>query len=514
MVPVEPMGEVDLVDDVMAPEHDPTPEPEDPPIDDSDDDSTEDPPEEETIFPAPIADDVEIPQGDGVDWTNIEMYPLPTVHHPTLHPGMLSPLPYTDDDEDDEMDVQTYEAHDISFSDPDSPLPPPTTIHVVIHDWIVAQLNAEITAASTHIVELRHALTVERAIRLGCPGDFKAASPSIVRREIDGIELRTRVQIWMTAMGGYIPVVDAELMLARAMRRVLRFTELHKASNTGRGPNREGCDDEKMKLNDMHEIYHRVMKDGCITQSGKYGEILKLGSEFMELLVAHEKALSVIDPIEAGLVSKDMNINVDMKIKNNRSSEETRDVHYDKPGEDINFLKGQLVQELLYRNNIFSGVIEMSGNKAYVAQTPWIQSGTIEENSTGGFIAVARYASATHLTPSILSRGVGWQVQITEKSNGDVFKIHFLQSRNVDGQSSNHVLEVGEEDLDYNEYDEEEYVEEEADDTHQGGNPMNEFMELLRENLNQHPIPPHPHIAQQTVTTSFREFKSLKPPEF
>ncbi|KAL8089090.1 hypothetical protein AgCh_038745 [Apium graveolens] len=39
---------------------------------------------------------------------------------------------------------------------------------------------------------------------------------------------------------------------------VLRFIELHKASNTGRGPNREGCDDEKMKLNDRHEINHRV----------------------------------------------------------------------------------------------------------------------------------------------------------------------------------------------------------------------------------------------------------------
>lgn len=31
--------------------------------------------------------------------------------------------------------------------------------------------------------------------------------------------------------------------------------------------------------------------------------------------------------------------------------------------------------------------------------------------STGGFIAVARYASATPLPPSILSRGVGWQVK-------------------------------------------------------------------------------------------------------
>ncbi|KAJ0776321.1 putative xanthine/uracil/vitamin C permease [Helianthus annuus] len=29
--------------------------------------------------------------------------------------------------------------------------------------------------------------------------------------------------------------------------------------------------------------------------------------------------------------------------------------------------------------------------------------------STGGFIAVSRYASATHMPPSILSRGIGWQ---------------------------------------------------------------------------------------------------------
>ena len=74
--------------------------------------------------------------------------------------------------------------------------------------------------------------------------------------------------------------------------------------------------------------------------------------------------------------------------------------------------------------------------------------------------------------------------------------------------------EESEEDLDYNEYDEEEYIEEEAEDTHQGGNPMNEFIELLRANLNQQPIPPHPHATQQTAAAAFRAFKSLKPPEF
>ncbi|KAL8124014.1 hypothetical protein AgCh_011861 [Apium graveolens] len=43
-------------------------------------------------------------------------------------------------------------------------------------------------------------------------------------------------------------------------REVLRFIELHKASNTGRGPNREGCDDVKTKLNDRHEINPRVRR--------------------------------------------------------------------------------------------------------------------------------------------------------------------------------------------------------------------------------------------------------------
>ena len=63
---MEPMREVDPVDDVIVPEHDPTPEPEDPPIDDSDDDPTEDALEEETDLPVPIANGVEMTQGDGI----------------------------------------------------------------------------------------------------------------------------------------------------------------------------------------------------------------------------------------------------------------------------------------------------------------------------------------------------------------------------------------------------------------------------------------------------------------
>ncbi|KAL8104459.1 hypothetical protein AgCh_028614 [Apium graveolens] len=222
MVPVEPMGEVDHVDDVVAPEHDPTPEPEDPPIDDLDDDPTEDALEEETDLPVPIVDDVEMPQGGDLSWRDVKMYPLPTVRSPTPHPGMQSPFPYTDDDEEDGMDAQTYEAYDISSSDPASPLPPPVTIHVVVHDWIVAQLNTELNVASSRIIRLRQALTAERAIRLGYLGDFKADSPTIARIEIDGIELHPQVQMRMTEVGGYIPVVDAELIMMPPHRRGTR----------------------------------------------------------------------------------------------------------------------------------------------------------------------------------------------------------------------------------------------------------------------------------------------------
>ncbi|KAL2548677.1 Peptide exporter [Forsythia ovata] len=41
------------------------------------------------------------------------------------------------------------------------------------------------------------------------------------------------------------------------------------------------------------------MKDGRITQDGKYNDILKSGSDFMELVGAHKEALSALDSIEA-----------------------------------------------------------------------------------------------------------------------------------------------------------------------------------------------------------------------
>lgn len=46
------------------------------------------------------------------------------------------------------------------------------------------------------------------------------------------------------------------------------------------------------------------------------------------------------------------------------------------------------------------------------------------KQSSGAFIAVYRYASATPLPPSILSRGIGWQV----RKDGYYFQFKYLQT--------------------------------------------------------------------------------------
>lgn len=53
------------------------------------------------------------------------------------------------------------------------------------------------------------------------------------------------------------------------------------------------------------------------------------------------------------------------------------------------------------------------------------------EQSTGGFIAVSRYASATPLPPSILSRGVGWQVHMVASFILSLMWINFTSLRTI-----------------------------------------------------------------------------------
>ncbi|KAK3009966.1 hypothetical protein RJ639_012358 [Escallonia herrerae] len=83
-----------------------------------------------------------------------------------------------------------------------------------------------------------------------------------------------------------------------------------------------------------------VMKDGRITQAGKYDDILKSGSDFMELVGAHKEALSALDSIDAG-TREDKGV---VSVTNAAQKEEARNDVNGKE-DDIIGPKGQLVQE-------------------------------------------------------------------------------------------------------------------------------------------------------------------------
>ncbi|XP_044482656.1 ABC transporter C family member 3-like [Mangifera indica] len=89
-----------------------------------------------------------------------------------------------------------------------------------------------------------------------------------------------------------------------------------------------------------------VMKDGKISQAGKYGDILNSGTDFMELVGAHKQALSAIDAMEGELVSKKNSESVDQSSSTSRvgNEEENKNDQNDKSDEVIES-RGQLVQE-------------------------------------------------------------------------------------------------------------------------------------------------------------------------
>ncbi|KAB1199134.1 ABC transporter C family member 3 [Morella rubra] len=83
-----------------------------------------------------------------------------------------------------------------------------------------------------------------------------------------------------------------------------------------------------------------VMKDGRITQAGKYSDILNSGTDFMELVGAHQKALSALDFAEAGVVSDGMGKEVGSTITTNGvvQKHENKDVQDGKA--DDSWVKG------------------------------------------------------------------------------------------------------------------------------------------------------------------------------
>ncbi|KAL6999149.1 Canalicular multispecific organic anion transporter 2, variant 2 [Sarracenia purpurea var. burkii] len=91
-----------------------------------------------------------------------------------------------------------------------------------------------------------------------------------------------------------------------------------------------------------------VMKDGRITQAGKYNDILSSGSDFMELVGAHKEALSALDSTVAGSASETITIGKEdssmLSVQKFVQKEEVGDGQNDKK-DATEGQKGQLVQE-------------------------------------------------------------------------------------------------------------------------------------------------------------------------
>ncbi|VFQ68687.1 unnamed protein product [Cuscuta campestris] len=87
-----------------------------------------------------------------------------------------------------------------------------------------------------------------------------------------------------------------------------------------------------------------VMKDGRITQSGKYDNILKLGNEFIELVGAHEEALSTKDSSEERALTVRNEGDSELILEDTIQNEETADGHEGNIDSTAR-PTGQLVQE-------------------------------------------------------------------------------------------------------------------------------------------------------------------------
>ncbi|KAL5975294.1 hypothetical protein ACLOJK_031973 [Asimina triloba] len=91
-----------------------------------------------------------------------------------------------------------------------------------------------------------------------------------------------------------------------------------------------------------------VMRDGRITQAGKYNDILNSGTDFMELVGAHRQALSALDSKERG---PDSEHTINLKSSPSQSESTEQDLHTEKRNDQngktdgIAEQKGQLVQE-------------------------------------------------------------------------------------------------------------------------------------------------------------------------
>lgn len=86
------------------------------------------------------------------------------------------------------------------------------------------------------------------------------------------------------------------------------------------------------------------MKDGKISQAGKYNDLLKLGSDFMELVGAHQEALTAIDTVKGEALRKSEESSGMTGDNTTVQDKQTSDGQNGKV-DDIVGQKGQIVQE-------------------------------------------------------------------------------------------------------------------------------------------------------------------------
>ncbi|KAL1307355.1 hypothetical protein AAHE18_17G027000 [Arachis hypogaea] len=91
-----------------------------------------------------------------------------------------------------------------------------------------------------------------------------------------------------------------------------------------------------------------VMKDGKITQCGKYNDLLNSGTDFMELVGAHKKALSTLESLDGGTTSDEIRTMEDGSVSSANGSIKEKEANgYEQNGktDEKDEPKGQLVQE-------------------------------------------------------------------------------------------------------------------------------------------------------------------------
>ncbi|KAL2519955.1 Peptide exporter [Forsythia ovata] len=109
------------------------------------------------------------------------------------------------------------------------------------------------------------------------------------------------------------------------------------------------------------------MKDGRITQDGKYNHILKSGSDFMELVGAHKEALSALDSIEAGaaVVGEDSSTG---NAKNFLQKKESPTDQNDKTDNAMG-TNGQLIQAVVYRGKMDTSLVAVIDSSTVTIET-------------------------------------------------------------------------------------------------------------------------------------------------